>query len=122
MSLAGALDAIPRGGIVLVDAKKTSTKYVTAHNWAYIARFGCCPRLSLFVGAALGPGFSRGTAYRPGAWRRSTTSPAILLRLLQHSAPVAGRGRECAAMAGVTVLLECTRTICIGYRLIAGMG
>ena len=34
--------------------------YVTAHNWKYIARFGCRPRLSLFAGAALGPGFSRG--------------------------------------------------------------
>ena len=32
--------------------------YVTAHNWAYIAPFGC--RRCLLAGAALGPGFSRG--------------------------------------------------------------
>ena len=61
--------------------------YVTAHNWAYIAPFGAAACLSLRAGAALGPGFSRETVSRPGAWRLSTTSPAILQRLLQHSAP-----------------------------------
>ena len=79
---------------------------------------GAAACFSLLTGAALGPGFSRGTAYRPRAWRLSTTSPAILQRLLR-SHGVAG---EFAAMGGATVLLERTRTICIGYDLIAGMG
>jgi hypothetical protein len=78
---------------------------------------GAAACLSLLTGAAFGPGFSRGTAYRPQAWRLSTTSPTILQRLLR-SHGVAG---EFAAMGGATILLERTRTICIGYDLIAGM-
>ena len=47
-----------------------------------------------------------------------TGNPAAAAAWLR-SHGVAG---ECAAMGGTTVLLECTRTICIGYGLIAGMG
>jgi len=55
-----------------------------------------------------------------GGWARphqQSCRGCCNIRLRSHG--VAG---EFAAMGGATVLLERTRTICIGYGLIAGMG
>ena len=96
--------------------------YVTAHNWAYIAPFGCRPLPQLVCRRGSWSRFQSRNSLSTRSWWLSTTSPAILQRLLQHSAPVACVVGEFAAMGRATVLLERTRTICIGYGLIAGMG
>ena len=51
----------------------------------------------------------------------STASPTILKKLLQHSVPVAWRGRGICRNAWRNGLLERSRIICIEYDLIAGM-
>src|SRR6476659_1156192 len=59
--------------------------YVTAQNWAYIAPFGCrrLPQLACRRGSW--SRFQSQNRLSTRSWWLSTTSPAILQRLLQHS-------------------------------------
>jgi hypothetical protein len=96
--------------------------YVTAHNGAYIAPSGCLHLPQLACGR--------------GSWSRFQSGNSLSTRSLAAEHDLTGNPAEAAAtfgsgrMAwpgnspqwGATVLLERTRTICIGYGLIAGMG
>ena len=92
--------------------------YVTAHNWAYIAPFGAAACLSLL------------------AWSRFQSRNSFSTRSLAAEHGLTGNPAEAAANFGSgcmawpgnappwrrKVLLERTRTICIGYGLTAGVG
>ena len=99
------------GGLAQTSAR---TGYVTRITGRTSHPLGAAPCLSLFAGAALGPGFSRGQLIDQELVAEhdltgNPTEAAATFGLRSHG--VAG---ECAAMGGAMVLLERTRTICIG--------